>query len=282
MTDAGYFEQLGTKVGSLAEGARRRVMRHVDYLAKRVGLSSDQLLAGAKFEATPALISDAVKNIDAVIQGARKSGRKLGGKLGADEIIARSASLPGWCSPEKASAIAQLVRSERPAVCVEVGIFGGRSVVPCAAILREIGEGVIYGIETWSPATATQYVTGKKNDEWWREVDFPKVKADFFKFLVENDLVTHVRIVEAPSAEVAHLFSDIDYLHIDGAHSIYNAAEDVVSYLKRVRSRGIIIMDDINWPTTAPAYAILQAFCEPISTLTDENGNDACAFLRKR
>jgi hypothetical protein len=42
-------------------------------------------------------------------------------------------------------------------------------------------------------------------------------------------------------------------------------------------------MDDVNWETTAPAYQILKALCDPIATVKDEaTGLDACAILRKR
>lgn len=223
------------------------------------------------------MISHAVRNIAVTLSTANASNR-------LEATIAHSMVLPGWCSPEKASLIAELVCAERPKICVEIGVFGGRSLVPCAAALRENDEGgVIYGIETWSAAVATEHVTNKENDEWWRNQNYASIKAEFLKFLVDTDLVGWVRLIEAPSADAIGIFQSIDYLHIDGAHSIFNAAEDVVLYFKRLKPGGIIIMDDVNWESTAPAYEILKALCDPIATVKDkETGLDACAILRKR
>ena len=50
-------------------------------------------------------------------------------------------------------------------------------------------------------------------------------------------------------------------LHIDGGHSTYGAAQDVVNYVSKVPSGGIIVYDDINWPTTAAGLDILRDSC---------------------
>ena len=89
-------------------------------------------------------------------------------------------------------------------------------------------------------------------------------------------------MVEAHSRDAVALFSEIDFLHIDGAHSVFNAAEDVVLYLRRVRPGGIVVMDDIDWSTTAPAYDIAKALCATVAVLPHEDtGRDSCAVLRK-
>ena len=44
---------------------------------------------------------------------------------------------------------------ERPKVIVELGIFGGRSLLPQALQLRDNGDGgIIYGIDPWTKAAA--------------------------------------------------------------------------------------------------------------------------------
>ena len=101
-------------------------------------------------------------------------------------ILEAEAKLAGWCSREKALVIARTVLRERPNTCVEIGVFGGRSLVPCAAALRHIGSGEIYGIEAWSPAVAIENVTNEANDDWWSKIDFAHIKQEFYRFVAAD------------------------------------------------------------------------------------------------
>jgi predicted O-methyltransferase YrrM len=198
-------------------------------------------------------------------------------------ILKAEAKLVGWCSREKALVIAHTVLQERPSICVEIGIFGGRSLVPCAAALRHIGAGEIYGIEAWSPNVAIENVTNEGNDDWWSKVDFARIKQEFYRFVAATNLTPHVRVIEAPSGRAASLFDQIDFLHIDGSHSVINAAEDVILYARKVRSGGIVVFDDVNWQSTGPALELLGALCDTVTVLKDpESGLDTCAVLRRR
>jgi predicted O-methyltransferase YrrM len=69
-----------------------------------------------------------------------------------DDLFERQ--LPGWCTKEKAYTLASLVIGTRPAVIVEVGVFGGRSFLPMALALKELGKGMAIGIDPWSPAAS--------------------------------------------------------------------------------------------------------------------------------
>jgi predicted O-methyltransferase YrrM len=248
------------------------------------------ILAGQGFVAQPRVVADSVNNIAAIVAARRAAPLKPRGPVPdgipaevVAQIEAAEANLQGWCSREKALFLARTVLTERPAICVEIGVFGGRSVIPCAAALRHNGAGVIYGIETWSPDVATQNAINDEHDTWWATVDFPRIKRDFFRFLVTADLTRQVRVLEMPSAHAALMFDRIDMLHIDGCHSIVNAAEDVILYARKVRPGGIIIFDDIDWQSTAPARTILESFCDRVTVLTDPAvGHESCAVLRRR
>ena len=92
-----------------------------------------------------------------------------------------------------------------------------------------------------------------------------------------------MRLIEAPSARAVALFDAIDFLHIDGAHSMINAAEDVILYARKVRRGGIVVFDDVNWQSTAPALELLGALCDTVTMLKDpDSGRDICAVLRRR
>jgi predicted O-methyltransferase YrrM len=199
-----------------------------------------------------------------------------------DVIALAEKKLEGWCTREKATAIAELILADKPHICVEIGVYGGRSLIPAAAALRQNGSGRIYGIETWRADVATEHFTNEDNDAWWKNIDFHAIKTSVYRFIAEQGLASQVCLIEAPSADAASLFSVIDYLHIDGAHSIYNAAEDVVLYAKKVKSGGIIIMDDADWATTAPAIAILDSLGERIQDFKNAQNGIACIVYRKR
>ncbi len=287
----GYFQALDRVVAGLNEAGSLRatetIMRHVDYLAERAGFRSKAILNGQRFSARPPVVLDTLENIGDVLREVlRKQPAEAPDGIPAEVfslILEAEANLDGWCSREKALIIARTVLRERPEICVEIGIFGGRSLVPCAAALRHIGSGVIYGIEAWNPDTAVENATTDANDDWWSKFDFSKIKSDFYRFVSATSLVPHVRLIEAPSGRASGLFDRIDYLHIDGSHSTINAAEDVILYARKVRSGGIIVFDDVNWNSTAPARELLDALCTPVTFLKDpETGLDICAVMRRR
>lgn len=286
-----YFKSLDDVLLGLNEtgGAEavEAVMIHVDYLADKAGCHSSVILGGGHFLADPQVILDALANIGSVLQlAAQKQPEQPPDGIPDDVfslVLEAEAKLAGWCTREKALTIARIVLQERPRTCVEIGIFGGRSLIPCAAALRHIGQGAIFGIEAWSPNVAIENPTDEANDDWWSKVDFAGIKQTFFRFIAESNLIPQVRVIEAPSGRAASLFDEIDFLHIDGSHSAVNAAEDVILYARKVRQGGIVIFDDINWQSTAPARDLLSTMCDVVTMLKDpDTGLDICAVMRRR
>ena len=264
------------------------IFRHLDYLAEKAGLSRAALLAGAPLALDEVYVSDAIHNIASVLRDAvpRLQSEEDTGAVPASVMAAIRAAegrLQGWCSRQKSLLIAESVIRERPEICVEIGVFGGRSLIPCAAALQHNGSGHVYAIETWQADVAVQDPTNEANDAWWSQVDFSRIKGDLLRFMVDQDLVTRIRVIEAPSARAAALFEQIDFLHIDGSHSMVCAAEDVILYARKLRRGGLVVFDDVNWASTRPAREILTALCDPVTVLTDpETGQELCAVLRKR
>ncbi len=263
--------------------------KHLSYFARKVDRDLDALVAGRTFRLrSVALFTDMLTNVTSVMAMRQPEATPSAAApaAAADAPISKVIALAerrleGWCSREKAEALAEIVLRDKPEVCVEIGVYGGRSLVPVAAALRQIGKGAIYGIETWRADVAIQHVTNAENDGWWAALDFNRIKSTFLQFIAEQGLAMQVRIIEAPAADAAAMFGSIDYLHIDGAHSIFNAAEDTVLYGKKVRKGGTIVLDDANWPTTAPAQAILRSFSEEVRSLRNEAGEVDCIIFRK-
>lgn len=199
------------------------------------------------------------------------------------QILESVKQLQGWCSDQKAALLYSLVRDYKPTTAVEIGIYGGRSIVPIASAIKDNSHGSVYGIETWSGAAATTYRTNFANDFWWMNIDFIQIKADFYKYISQYELHDVIRVIEAPSEKCGSLFDCIDFLHIDGGHSTYGAAQDVVNYVAKVPSGGIIVYDDINWPSTAAGLDILRDCCQLLHVVTayGSETEPGCAAFRK-
>lgn len=264
-----FFNSLKDKTTHLPQDAIKEIEKHIAYL-KNHGLDDKY---DTRIESR--VINDAITNINNVLI-------KYPELLPLDDIIYHSQhELDGWCSQEKADLIVNLIQEEKPEIAVEIGIYGGRSLVPVAATMKKNDYGVIYGIDAWSNIIATEYQIGDVNDEWWQKVDLNKIKKRFFEFIIKYDLYKQIKILEAPSRIVHTLFQSIDYLHIDGSHSLLHASEDVILYATKVRNGGIIVMDDVNWNTVTPAVTILESICKRLHSLKDKEGKDICIFYRK-
>jgi predicted O-methyltransferase YrrM len=285
-----YFKSLDDVLTGFSESGAlesvESVMRHVFYLADRAGCGSAIILGGGSFAVEPQIILDTLANVStelSAISGRRAVSPPDGIPAEVFALVLEAeARLTGWCSREKALTMVRTILQERPQICVEIGVFGGRSLVPCAAALRHNGVGVIYGIEAWSQGVAVANPTNDVNDEWWSKVDFSRIKQEFYRFISATNLTHQVRVIEAPSGRAAVLLDQIDFLHIDGSHSVVNAAEDVILYARKVRSGGIVVFDDVNWQSTAPARELLNSLCDTVTMLQDpESGQDICAVLRR-
>ena len=75
--------------------------------------------------------------------------------------------LTGWCSKDKGGVLFDLVIKSRPKVVVEIGVFGGKSVIPMAVGLKANGRGMIYGIDPWDTDASTMWLEEETNKKWW-------------------------------------------------------------------------------------------------------------------
>ena len=59
--------------------------------------------------------------------------------------LGEASQVPGYCSPEKMRCLNDLAYREAPLISVEVGVYGGRSLLVIAIALRELGKGLYLG-----------------------------------------------------------------------------------------------------------------------------------------
>ncbi len=204
------------------------------------------------------------------------------------KILDAIAPLEGWCWKAKALAMAELVLDlesiNMPSTIVEIGVFGGKSLIPQAiASQRLTFTCTIYGIDPWKKECALEASTDAANNEWWEKVDMDAILAGCSKAIWNNGLDNQCCLIRSRSDLAACLFrtGEIDILHIDGNHSEEISTRDVNRWLPLVAPGGHIWFDDFLWPSTEKAVAILEESCTRVLELVEpEIGS--CRLYRKR
>lgn len=185
--------------------------------------------------------------------------------------------MEGWCTPERGVELAQLILDQKPHVVVEIGVFGGRSLVAQAMAIRENGFGHIYGIDPWKLEPVMEGETDPEDKKWWAAVDLHDIHSKAMQAIWSLGLDEWVTVIRDCSQRVAHLFAGgIDVLLIDGNHSEIASCRDVMLFLPSVRPSGFVIMDDCDWVETRLAQDLLEASCDI------ERSDGHMKFYRKR
>lgn len=189
--------------------------------------------------------------------------------------------LEGWCSAEKARAMVELILEHRPAVSVEIGVFGGKSLVAQALAHKHIEHGHVYGIDPWTAGDALHGVQEKENIDWWRNLDYERIYRGCLEAVLHYDVNKYCTIVRTTSDRACPMFDYIDILHIDGNHSEEASTLDVFLYLPKVRIGGFVWFDDVDWFSTKNAVRLVEERCEQIREIKSEKGG-VCRLYKKR
>lgn len=185
--------------------------------------------------------------------------------------------MEGWCTPEKALALAQAVLKERPAIAVEIGVFAGRSLIAMGIAMQTLNHGRLIGIDPWTPeASVTGFGEKDDNRTWWAAVNHRYIYDQAVYYTKHLGLSNRVQLVQATS-EIAYpgllLARDIlegpfiDFLHIDGNHSEECSVYDTDHYVPLVIPGGSVWFDDTDWNTTKPAQNHLETLCEKVGMI---------------
>ena len=177
--------------------------------------------------------------------------------------------LQGWCSEEKAAILVDLICQHKPETIVEIGVWGGKSLVPMAFAARANKIGTVYGIDPWSTAASAVGMDGV-NYEWWTHVNHDAVYQDLVTKIDKFDLQKQIVLIKESSANAPRI-SNIGLLHIDGNHSEIESYYDVTTWAPLVKSGGFIVFDDINWNGTGKAVAWLDQNCVKVGEYHGDN-----------
>jgi hypothetical protein len=170
-------------------------------------------------------------------------------------------SLEGWCPVDKAKHMVDIILKLKNPICVELGVFAGRSLLPIAWACQAVG-GQVTGVDPWSASASLDGVNAKENDEWWGKIDY-----DFFYNYTITLMKTHgvndiVRLFRETSSHAVRSFEDktIAFLHQDGNHSEEITVQEVRDWVPKIKSGGYWVFDDANWSTTRAAQELLETY----------------------
>lgn len=182
-----------------------------------------------------------------------------------DRICANDGTgLNGWCTASKGRWMADHVVREGLIHCVEIGVFGGRSLLSIALGVKHLARGgYALGIDPYTFDRHTEGVGSKPDIDWASRVDYEAVYQRALADIRSRGLGSHCGIVRAASEEVAGLVGTIDFLHLDGNHSVLASCRDVETWLPKLRPGGLLVVDDCTWGSVQAARTMIAPLCEP-------------------
>lgn len=154
-------------------------------------------------------------------------------------------ALDGWCPESKGHTLAAAVIALRPEVSVEIGVWGGKSLIPMAMAHKHIGKGYVIGIDPWHPVESVKGQQNADDVKYWGNINHEEVYGRFMQAVYANDLERIIRVERKPSDAVEPP-ARIDIASLDGNHG-ETVIRDAERFGMRVRTGGLIFMDDLDW-----------------------------------
>jgi Methyltransferase domain len=184
--------------------------------------------------------------------------------MNLDDAYARIDSvlpnLPGWCTPEKGKRLARLAAALPGAPsCIELGVFGGRSLISIAFGLAVTNCGHVDGIDPFTAAAALEGTNDRINNEWWSNIGYDRIYETALGAVELNGLKPFASIIKQHSLDAVSRYKDgqISILHQDANHSAETSCAEVRAYTPKITPGGYWVSDDINWASTQKSQALL-------------------------
>lgn len=172
--------------------------------------------------------------------------------------------LEGWTTAERGIEMAELVYREKPETIVQIGVFGGRSLIAQAMALRLNDKGKIYAMDPWRLDAALEG-ENEENKEWWAKIDLHQIHRGAMEAIWHYGLDEWAVILRARSEHCPRLFTGgIDILEIDGNHSEVASCRDVDLYAPMLTPGAFVHFDDADWPSTQKALRKLEKWCRVV------------------
>lgn len=175
-------------------------------------------------------------------------------------------TLDGWLLPERGCEMADAIFETRPKLCVEIGVFGGRSLISQAFALRELNHGgVVVGIDPWRVEDALDGEKDEANRQWWtRNIDIEAIHRSAMKAIWDHHIEPWCVVMRAASQHAAPVFGELGMLFLDGNHSEVASMRDVEMWIPKLKSGAYCFLDDYDWPSTRHAYERAQEMVDVV------------------
>lgn len=167
--------------------------------------------------------------------------------------------VPGWCTPQKAVRLAELVVHTKALISVELGVFGARGSLALAEGHRLLGMGYVTGIDPWDNVAPIEGTNDLINDEWWGKLDMEGIYRAAFDTMNKHAVLPHWQLLRLHSRDGVGYFADgsIDLLHQDSNHSPEVSQEELRLWIPKMKPGALWVMDDTNWPSLQETQTIL-------------------------
>jgi hypothetical protein len=160
---------------------------------------------------------------------------------------------------EKGLKLMELASQEDVLLSVELGVHGGRSLLPLALATSWKKKGRVTGIDAWSAPACIEGANTSETNSSLSTIDYNHVYDAASSLIKKHQVDQYVDLWRGRSEDVAELFSDgsIDLLHQDGNHGQEISCKEVDLYSGKLRKRGYWFLDDTHWPSTQVAQQLL-------------------------
>jgi hypothetical protein len=173
-----------------------------------------------------------------------------------DQIETLVPSLGGWTSVPKAQTFSGLILAYRPMISVELGVWEGRGALSLALAHKEIGRGMVYAIDAWSPEASVQGQIQEADRKHWAAANHEaayQIVMNKAKALEVQHCLTVIR----KRSEDVDPPEGIGFLIVDGNHG-ETAIADVKRFAPKVLIGGFCYLDDLDWAGGAVRRAEAQ------------------------
>ncbi len=191
-------------------------------------------------------------NIPPYLLDSSESWRKILANMYREEV-AFPASLP----PSQGKILHDIIYDASPKTVVEIGCFIGISSIWIASALQKLEDGHLHSIDMFLPKLP-------RPPFHWGFLEDPLELAQ--NYAKDSNLEHYVSFYPLKSGQFGrdlknYVTSPIDFLFIDGDHSIVGCLDDFITFYPYVREGGFILLHDIypkNCGYKGPRYLIDQ------------------------
>ena len=169
-----------------------------------------------------------------------------------DDVWESISSASGWCWREKAELIYTLTSSPNVRAGVEIGVFGGRSLLPmCLGLAKN--QGIAYGYDPYEKHRVYQV-----DQSYWDKLDYDGLMHEAMgllsKYGISTDVLQRKRSLDASLNHPG----GIQFLHIDGSHYMWDTVLDLALWTRKLDVGGWLLLDDTNYDAVVDSAVLLK------------------------